>query len=144
LDTIQCFPSRFVTCTKDKKWQLALQSSTSIPEPCEDETLPIGEPCDPNGCPLVKPKNQSDCSNYKKKDNRHWCAYDFMITGCTLDDLKCSPLTYYECRDDKKENKKKWLLVCDTPLSSACEEDRNNPEQVPDDFGDQCVPGPEN
>jgi len=104
-DDLQCTSQQGYTCDYDSSsWNLA----TTIIEQCIDppKDFPVYEtkctPCSDSkpakGCPKKEPTIQEECSAY---ENDLTCAYDFMITGCTQDELQCSPTSYFTCEQEQ-------------------------------------------
>mmetsp|Transcript_23862 Transcript_23862/g.49029 ORF Transcript_23862/g.49029 Transcript_23862/m.49029 type:complete len:372 (+) Transcript_23862:537-1652(+) len=99
-------------CTEEGEWQ----TSSVVPLPCPDANppdrgVPMGEACAPCPsvepaapfCPPKEPQDGDDCSLYSIDEV---CNYDFTYQGCSRDELKCSPETFYTCVED--EDRKMW------------------------------------
>jgi len=104
-EDLECTSQQGYTCDYDSStWNLA----TTIIEQCLDPPKnfpPFDEECTPcsdskpaKECPKKEPTIQEDCSAY---ENDLTCAYDFMITGCTQDELQCSPTSYFTCEQEQ-------------------------------------------
>jgi len=71
-------------------------------------------------------KFQDDCSDYK--DGLE-CDYNFIYSGCALEDIQCYPMATYTCSNNN------WLLTAFTSLPCV-----GVPEDLP--TGKECDPKP--
>lgn len=96
-DSLTCAPTKYYTCMeepdgKSDRWQLQYTMRPACYYEGADKS------CDPSGCPLSAPIPGTDCSSYNggKQD----CMYNFKFDGCSFDDLRCSPTSYFSCNSD--------------------------------------------
>lgn len=99
-NSIQCTGQQSYECN-ESKWRLI----TMMPQPCANPPLdfPLHDECAPcpkvepaNKCPSSQPDVHSKCSTIGLE-----CSYDFRYLGCGLEELKCVPLTFYTCSEEK-------------------------------------------
>jgi len=140
-DELQCTSQQGYTCDYElSKWNLA---TTNIQE-CDNPPngLPVHETCVPcpdvsaEGCPKKRPTYQENCNNFEIGLK---CNYNFKLTGCTPNELQCSPQTFFTCEPDPEYSGKKWVEeYVDIPPqicpSSTCSNPKPNPSS------DLCKP----
>jgi len=102
-DGLRCEWHKKYSCI-DSEWRLV----TMMPLPCASppKGLPRLKKCKPctkvlpsAKCPSEKPESQSECNEVGLK-----CNYDFEYSGCNKKELKCTPMSFYTCGDDKTWN----------------------------------------
>jgi len=141
---ILCMPVSALTCGDDKTWSL----STFTDTPCVGDIFPpSGQTCDPADCPLMEPEKNESCSDDFVGTS---CGYDYQVTGCSPDDLTCSPSRIYTCK--KKGKKRKWNLSvpeidCGNSIlklndTEPCDPKEFCPSLLPD-FGSSCELSPD-
>jgi len=140
---IFCRPVSALTCGDDKTWSL----STFVDVGCIGDIFPpSGQACDPADCPLMEPGKNELCSDNFVGTS---CGYDYQVTGCSPDDLTCSPSRIYTCK--KKGKKRKWNLsrpeidcgdlTLESPDTEPCDPKEFCPPLLPE-FGSSCELSP--
>ena len=117
-DSLRCTSQQFYECDQSE-WVQASNKVALCENPPKD--LPLDEECEPcpkvepaDECPSIQPDNFSKCTQVGLE-----CKYGFMLTGCNLEELQCSPTKWYSCT---KENF--WIVAmadmapCPETLSS--------------------------
>lgn len=100
-----CSPAGEYTCNNNS---LIWEYSAIIPLPCvrpDDDIDPNvqGTTCEP--CPQVEPEDM--CSTEKPTPFEECsidgitCSYDFVVTGCSVENIKCLALSSFSCYDGK-------------------------------------------
>jgi len=80
-------------------------------EPCPEE------PPEKN-CPLEKPEAGREC--YIEGD----CSYDFETTGCTADDIQCTPTSFFSCFEGRWVEGVVANEPCPPPIEKPCPEEQ--------------------
>jgi hypothetical protein len=125
VDGISCIPLTTGRCSDTNGWQFislfidqCFDPEPGIPsgtcEPCPEE------PPEEN-CPLKKPRPDSEC------DIQGDCSYDFEITGCTAEDIQCTPSSSFSCFDGRWKEAVIDTFRCPPPIGAPC------PEEEPTD-----------
>jgi len=99
--SIKCTPSQVFECSHSAgTWVRA----SMMPTPCQNPSqgLPLYQQCEPcptvepaDKCPAEEPGNGSPCSEAGLQ-----CDYDFIFTGCSTEELRCTPISFYFCMDE--------------------------------------------
>jgi len=101
-NSLQCTSQQFMECSHSAgSWIRA----SAMPPPCQNppsEGLPLNQECEPcptvepaDKCPSEEPGNQTPCSEVGLQ-----CDYDFMYTGCSIEELRCTPISFYFCTEE--------------------------------------------
>ena len=115
-ESIMCMPSRSYTCETTERGDdsiVLLWAMEEIPQvECIADDPLWGTECNPI-CPDVQPAYGTDCS--KTGAIPDGCPYDFIVVGCTAEDLKCVPISTYFCEFhldiDKTEGSWTWQVA---------------------------------
>jgi hypothetical protein len=98
-DELECRADSTYYCGAEGLWEVEydIRPKCIAPEGC-----PWGE-CDPNDfdptcklCPYEAPEPETLCDEIPDDG----CSYDYSVSGCTVDDVQCSPDSTYTCGAD--------------------------------------------
>jgi len=110
---LNCYPSNTYICDdKDSFWI----KTTFLDLPCVTELTikpGVGESCEPcpevspeDICPPEKPEGGKSCD----LEEGTTCNYDFEVTGCSPEDLQCTPLSLFFCSSGE------WMVIMTLPV----------------------------